>query len=252
VISQVFFNYTDQWTDPTRVLYNMLMERILFAMKGKLNIALALTLACTVIILINTVMSRNVSQINQSITSIYNDRMLAGQDISGIIEMIYKNQLLTEEHIRSREPALCQQLEKNLACNQSVADSLISHFKKTVLTSEERTALKLYEHRHQVHQSLQAQLIALSRAGEKEAAYQAFLQQGRPAFQRVLIPAHQLVAIQASVGKQIYHTVHQDLQTAKLLSHLETSVVIIIGVVILALLKTSHLIIPKAQKYWLN
>jgi hypothetical protein len=224
----------------------------IFVFKEKIKVALALTVATTAILLINLVMSRNVSEIDESVTSIYNDRMVAGQDISKIIEVIYQNQLLVEEHIHAEEVELYDRLERKLAHNHLVADSLISHFKKTVMTAEESQTLKVYEQNNGVYKVLQGQLIALSRRGEKELAYRDFLQHRQDEFQRVLRPAHQLVAIQAAVGKQIYHTLHQNLQMAQLLSSLETAIAIVFGLIILLLLKASSLILPKPQKYWLN
>lgn len=224
----------------------------IFAIKEQLKVATALTVILTTILLINIVVKRNVAQMDHSIHSIYKDRLIPAGDISSILEKMYSNRLLLEQHIHTKNPVQYRELELTIGLQNRQTDSLIKQFSKTLLVEEEVAALESYQRNLPKYLATQTQIIQLSKYGDKAEAYTFYHQQGNQGFQQILQPIHLLSYIQTRVGKELYNSSKTNEATVQLLFSLETVITIIIGLIIYALLKASSMIFQKPQKFNLN
>jgi hypothetical protein len=224
----------------------------LFVIKERYKIALYLTAIFVVSIAANLFERTQVNDIDKSIISMYNDRIIPAKDISSMLSYLYKNQLLLQEHIHTSEEQNYFQIESNIELNYQAIDSLTERFAQTFLVDNEEVALDHYRDKIIRYKKIQDQIIVLSRKGLKSESYSSYQEKGQKAFQETIDPLNQLADIQVRVGQELYKDSHQKLAGSRIVSSLEIGIAIVIGIIANLLLKASALINRKHQNPHLN
>jgi hypothetical protein len=146
-------------------------------------------------------------------------------------------------HIHCADAGRISEIEKAIALNNEEIDSLLQRFKATILTEDEKLALHSFEQNHQIYLTAQKELLAQSRAGEKQKAYDDYLMHGNKLFQQILFPTHQLSFVQTAGGQELYTFSQSHVRMAQVISTLEAALVVIICLTIYIVLKAANLIL---------
>jgi hypothetical protein len=219
---------------------NYTMKRV-FVFKEKFRLALCLTVIFAVSLLAGYFIHINVAQADESLGSLYRDRIIPTKDIFEIQNRLYENQMLLLELINTVTQGEADQIGGQLEGNNEVIDSLVSKFEKTLLVPKESWALAQYHHLVKDYRGNQQVLLQLSRQGSKREAALLYHQQAHASFTAVSHTVQQLASLQATVGGELYNHSHLNLMGAELLAYLVVGVTIAIGLIALSLLKTTSL-----------
>jgi len=223
-----------------------------FILKEKLRLALCLVIIFAVSLLANYFIHQNVAKADKSLLSIYHDRLIPAQDIFGIGNKIYENELLLQAHINAASYQKYQEIGKEIAINNAAIDSLINKFGQTLLVKKEVTALEKYSSLVNSYLANQKNILALSEQGFKGEAEDLYKNKGQGYAAQLLNTVKQLASLQTSVGGELYKDGHQQLIGAELLSYLVIGLTIVIGLLAQMLLKTSFLSTHLPNKSSLN
>jgi hypothetical protein len=196
------------------------MKHRLFLLQYKMQIGALLTVLITTIIINCIYSKKNIDHMEASVTSIYNDRLLASTYISELTHHLY------EQKVELNNPHSASDLQHHA----KEISSLILKFENTVLTKQEVLHWKAFK-KHLVHYN---QGIALGNTGEKEL---------KMALENLKL----LTRIQAKEGNVIFQDIRTDISSSLIGWSLEISLSIIIGLVVLTLIGISKttLLMPR-------
>jgi hypothetical protein len=202
------------------------MKHRLFLLQYKIQIGALLAVLITIIIVNCIYSKKNIDHMDTSITSIYNDRLLASTYISELTHQLYEQKL---ESNGTQSAHGTQQHKKQIS-------DLISKFENTVLTKQETLYWQAFKgHLHRYEKD-----IALGNTGEQD-------------FKMALAHLKLLTQVQAKEGSVIFKDVRADISASSLGWSLEISLSIIIGIVVLALIGISKSnLLPARQNPSLN
>lgn len=226
--------------------------RWIYLIKERYKLAVYLTAIFVSIIIANLLEKSQANEVDKSLISMYNDRIIPAKDISAMLGNLYKNQLLLQEHIHSSGTIRYSEIERELEINDEKSDSLTVKFAKTFLVDEEATELNKYKNKIDAYRAIQNEIVTLSRQGMKTEAVAYYHQHSRHTFQGLITHIDKLADIQARVGQKLYQTSHEKLAGAKMLYSLEIAIAIIIGLIVHILLKASTVIKIRPQNSSLN
>ena len=179
----------------------------------------------------------NVNAADQTVKSLYKDRLVPAQDISFVQEKLYQNELLVQEHISATASAAHARAAHQVGRHGAEVDSLVDKFAHTFLVNQEVKSLEKYRRYLSVHRRTQGQILRLSEQGAKQEAAALYRNEGQRHFTQLMGTVHQLASLQTSVGHELYDRSHQNLLEAGLLSYLVIGLTVLVCLLAQALLK---------------
>jgi hypothetical protein len=179
----------------------------------------------------------NVNAADQSVKSLYQDRLVPAGDISVVQEKLYQNELLVQEHMDALATDAYSRAEHQVRRHDAEMDSLVDKFAHTLLVDQEVESLKKYRRYLFEHRQIQEQILSLSERGLKQEAAALYRNEGQPHFAQLMGMVHQLSSLQTSVGHELYDRSHHKLLEAGLLSYLVIALTILVCLLGQALLK---------------
>ncbi|RAU83191.1 MCP four helix bundle domain-containing protein [Pontibacter arcticus] len=223
-----------------------------FRIEQRSKIALALGATFILITMAYWFVSYTVNQVGSQFKSVYYDRLVPALDIATIQERFYQNRLLLEEHILTSETDEMQAFENGMAQNASDIDSVLTKFKATELTAQEKLDLDELLLTKTKLETLQKAILVQSSAGNKEAALADYNGTSQTAFLDLLKPLHALSKLQGEVGHVLYASAEKQVKTLQILSYLIIGLAVIIALLIVTLLQTNRKIkkIKPQQFHW--
>jgi hypothetical protein len=194
------------------------MKHRLFLLQYKMQIGALLIVLITTIIANCIYSKRNIDHMEASVTSIYNDRLLASTYISELTHHLYEQKTLDNTRSIAGQH------------HQDEISALILKFENTVLTKQEVIYWKAFKD-HILHYNHD---IAIGNDAEKN-------------HKMALGKLKMLTQIQAKEGNVIFQDIRTDIGSSRMGWSLEISVSIIIGLVALALIGISKntLLLPQ-------
>jgi hypothetical protein len=188
------------------------MKHRLFLLQYKMQIGALLTVLIAIIIANCIYSKKNIDHMDTSITSIYNDRLLASTYISELTHHLYEQKLESNGIYAAHNP---QQHTREISM-------LISKFENTLLTKQETLYWKTFkDHFYRYNQD-----VSLGNVGDQD-------------FKMAVAHLKLLTQVQAKEGNIVFRDVRADISASSLGWSLEISLSIIIGLVVLALLGIS-------------
>lgn len=173
----------------------------------KLRIALSLSLLIVIIVVNNFSSRRNMDAVNESVTSIYKDRLMASTYILDLTNNLYeKNSLKHREVLSTTENS-----------NNNTIQTLIGQYEKTKLTKEEGLYWEAFK--------------------KNLTAYETSNKQS--SFLAAITNLKELSAIQASEGNHLASHARINISSSAMGSYLEISMAMMIGVFALTLIGLS-------------
>lgn len=205
-----------------------------------------------IIILTTLVSTSNIRGIDRSSNSIYQDRLVPAVSIVYLSENLYNKRLLVEKYLLSETKAIPVDIQQQLKIHNTTIDSLIRAFEKTYLVREESKSLHAFKACLTNYASLEQTILHLHETGNQEAGHELFHRQSSVTFQRSITLLNQLIKIQSVIGKELIKDSQSEAAQFNVMSTLQISVAIVIGLIILGLIHNAKLIDQNAQPFHLN
>ena len=212
-----------------------------FVIQQKLKAALLLGGLMVLIILGNLLSRSHIQGIDKSFSSIYQDRLIPATTITYLAENLYWKRLSMEKFLLSQEGQSADEMKIQLKHHNSKIDSLINVFEKTYLVDQEAKSLSGFKNRVQEYVLLEEMVLGLHLSGNVEAGRKLFDGVGSNTFQSTIGRLNELTTIQSDIGKQLVKESKSDMAGFSLISILQISLVVIIGLIVLVLIQSARI-----------
>lgn len=222
-----------------------------FAIQQKLKAATVLCGIMLMIVLFTFIERKNVADMNRSVTSIYNDRLIPATDIFYLSEHLYGKRFLAEQFLRSQNLQLTELTQELNEHNKNIK-SLISRFEKTYLVNKEQEYLNNLRSKVQDYNQIEKKIIDLSSRGSKDAALALYESEGKKTHEATIKQLVLLTRIQTAVGGELIKDSNGKVATASMISSLQIVLSIVTGLIILSLIFASKITNGKEQNFHLN
>lgn len=213
-----------------------------YQIKYKLKAAFLLTGIIIVILVSNFSETNSFTNLDDSMTSIYNDRLKPATYLFEISSNLYRKRLLHDaaaQHTPAELNALAQKHNEGIA-------ALVKNYETTYLTKEEREQwLTFKAHLHE-YDALENTWLKTN-ANDKDAAL-AMHAQIDDRFNATMHNLDNLSRIQVGVGNDLQQSSHSIISANVLLSYLEMALLIVLGLFTLILLSTTDNALLKRQQ----
>jgi hypothetical protein len=216
----------------------------IYSIQQKSKTAILLMVVVTTIMGCNFLVNKFFTDINKSVSSIYNDRLVPATELFHANDIMYKKRLILEKYLMSPAQQDNSAVKQQLTAYNTQIDSIVRAYEATYLVDEESTSLHHFKKTVQQYNQLENAYLA-SANNVTPDTYEKNL---GPLFKAIHQDLVQLSSIQTSVGKDLFNGSKTITSGANLISNLQMAIVVIIMVVVYTLLLTSRSLIPKNLK----
>lgn len=220
-----------------------------YSIQQKIKTAFLLAAIC-LMVLVGIFWERsNVASLEDSTTSIYDDRLLPATYVFHLTDHLYQKRLILESYFEERAPDPAAGLHR-LAHHDAAIDTLIEDFEATYLVAHEDQALRHLKRELEAYSRLERSLLR----GE---AYVNDRSAGRQALEALFAVTRgeliQLSRIQIDVGRQLKEQSRVKAASVSTITKVETALIILISLIIQALVFASRTATGKLpQRHELN
>lgn len=214
----------------------------IYQIQRKLQVAFLLAIVLAGVFIKSIVERNNVSELADSFSSVYEDRLLVESYIYQLSDRLYKKKLLLDQCEESKNP---EEVRIEVSKHNAAINLLVTNYEKTKLTEEELISF----------QSLKSALREMENTETEFLKSNTELKQ--TSFENQFINAsgslNQLSHIQLAEGKMLTEQSKKIVAGSTILTQFELGMIIIIGLIIIALVMASNSITAnKIQKHQLN
>lgn len=204
-----------------------------YLVKDKMK-AVAVLLLIIVLILVNNISNRKTfSKLNESIASIYKDRLMPATYIFQLTDHLYQKKFLLNEMQANDNAAIA-------ARHDSAIHSIIKTYEATYLTPAEKKHWQAFKKGLDHYNTLTSGSNANNNTAVDESFY------------NVMQRLNALSQIQASEGNHIFSIAKIDVGGTVIMSHLEVALLLILGIFALVLINANDNKLMQVQKARLN
>ncbi len=217
----------------------------IYAIQQKAQVAFLLALVLFGVFVKNVLDRNNVSDLGDSFSSVYNDRLLVESYIYKLSDQLYQKQILFDQ---CRQPLNDNnQLELNIKRHNATINSLIQEYGKTKLTDQESIYFEAFKMNINQMETLESQYLQ---------SHTDFVTVNNSLDQQFISAAghlNRLSSIQIAEGKSMADQSLRIVAGSSILTQFELAMIIIIGLIIQALIFASNSLTPKTfQNHQLN
>lgn len=223
-----------------------------FAPQQKLKVAGLLLSLMLVILYTATSLKNDVQDMEQTVVTLYADRLQAAVELVHINESIHAKRLLIENQFVNQEPVSPAALAGQLGHYDQRINERISQYKKTKLTASETRWLNAFNKKYKQGQDFEKSIQALLIAEQLSQARQVFYGPGALVFKHSVQALHELAQIQAETGQKSVKDAHRMAAGGLLNVTLLTALSLLVGLVILGLIHNARFAGQPAQPFHLN
>ncbi len=213
-----------------------------FVIQQKFKATLLLGGIMLVIVLGTIISRRNISGIDKSFSSIYQDRLIPATTIIYLTEDLYGKRLLLEKFLLTNDADDSGKISELLSVHNRSIDSLIHLFEKTYMVDQEAKSLAVFKNRVEEYALLENMMLNLYNSGHREAGREIFEGAGARTFQSTISNLNELTKIQSIVGKELIKESQSDFASYAIISFLQVGLAVIIGLIILVFIQNSRII----------
>ena len=217
----------------------------IYSIQQKSKTALLLLAVVVTILGSNFLEKKYFTDINKSVSSIYNDRLIPAAELFHANDIMYKKRLVLEKYLANPANQDYRLVKKQLAAHNSQIDSIILAYESSYLVDEESTSLHHFKASVHQYNKLETEYLANSRKCLTADTYEKKMV---PLFLDIHKDLVQLSRIQTSVGKELLNGSRHISSGAYMISNLQMAIVVVIMLVVYGLLLTSRSLIPKNLK----
>ncbi|WP_084757673.1 MCP four helix bundle domain-containing protein [Spirosoma luteum] len=202
------------------------------------KIKMAALLAILMVLMVFTALSMRYAlrNMDQTLTSVYKDRLQPAVELVYLNENLYAKRLLLETYLSDHSMLSMSALRAQLRQTTQNSYQRINMFEKTELTGQEAQQLHLFKTNLRAQVDLERSILQLTEAGQHQRAVDLFEQKGYRLFQRDVRLLHGLVTIQHETGQQAVETAHRQAAGGTINTTFLIGLAIIIGLLIQQLL----------------
>ncbi|MDX1942857.1 MAG: MCP four helix bundle domain-containing protein [Saprospiraceae bacterium] len=217
-----------------------------FSIQPKIKAAFLLAIICVAVLVNMFLERRNISNINDSFSSIYEDRLLPATYVFHLTDHLYQKRLILDRYFNGKTPSNFQADIEQLQVHNNAMDTLIQDFEATYLVEMEGKLLKDLKRGLRAYNDLEWQLMKdLKNATAPEISVDAF----EKLFAAAKEELTQLSQIQIEVGKKMKEDSGRMAASTDLLTNLDALLIIVMGLIIQILIFTSKTLVPKAPQH---
>lgn len=222
-----------------------------YVIPQKLKISCILGSIIFCITLFTLLESRNINNLNRSVTSIYTDRLIPATDLFYLAEHIYTKRAMLENYLQTYTMSPSS-ISKELNKHNTEINFLISKFEMTHLVDDELIHFAHLKSELKKYTLIEQEIINQGTANLKEPAKDLFEKKAKPTLTKTLGHLSELTKIQSSVGTTLLNESKDDVATSDLLSNLQLIVCIVTGILIITIVSASKITSGKEQRFKLN
>lgn len=216
----------------------------LYAIQQKAQVAFLLALVLFGVFVKNVIDRNNVSDLGDSFSSVYEDRLLAESYIYRLSEHLHQKQILIDQCNRQED---INQVRSKIDQHNAAIYALIHDYEKTKLTSEESIFFNALK--NNIHEIVNLESQYLYAATDIAAVNPSFDYK----FNTATSNLDRLSTIQIAEGKNMTDQSKKIVAGSSILTQFELAMIIVIGLIIQALIFTSSSLTPKTiQNHQLN
>jgi len=221
-----------------------------FSIRAKLKAAFLLALICA-LVLVNIFWERsNMSDINDSMCSIYDDRLLPATYVFHLTNHLYQKRLLLEHQLYHHDTLGIEEVHKQVMLHNQAIDTLLEDFDSTYLVESEGKLLVDFKRELKAYNILENRLLEPAERQQDILKDKAEIAQ---LFELTLKELTQLSQVQIDVGRAMRDNSLRILASTKVLTMLEAALIVVIALIIQALVFASRSVTPpKPQRHELN
>lgn len=223
-----------------------------YSLKQKTKIALLLFLIMACTILIRLLEDRSIKNMEKSVSSLYNDRLIPAADIFFISEKIYAKHFLIEGFVYNDLNLNANEITQKLTKLDLEIDSLLLKYEKTFLVKNEKSELNNLKIKLIENKALEKNILANSASVDKLTLQKIHMNSAQNSFNDIGTVLSQLTKIQTAVGTELQNESHKIVEGTKVYSNLQLILAIIIGILIVSILFASKVVNVKSEKFNLN
>jgi hypothetical protein len=226
--------------------------RFAYSLKQKVKIATLLFFVMTCSILITILEEKSVNKMNESFSSLYNDRLIPAMDLFQVVEIVYSKKSLLEELIYRNNPTDLNASEVTLKRSNFTIDSLIGKYEKTFLVQKEKELLLILKNQLTDLEETEQTILQLLTTDNKSKAHNLFEGSGQVTSDRIVKNVSNLMRTQKQVGTEIITDTAFVVSGSRIYSNLQIALAVVIGILIVGILFTSNVVYMKNDKFNLN
>lgn len=221
-----------------------------FSIQPKMKIALFLAAICVVILLNMFWERRNLSHLNHSFSSIYEDRLLPATYIFHLTDHLYQKRLILEAYFYDTVYHNIQEDLNRIASHNEAMDTLIREFEATYLVETEDKILHTFKQQLKTYNESEACFITKCKNASTSGIDERTM---KTLFDTTIDELTQLSQIQIDVSKDLREDSRRVTANGTLLTNIEALTVLVIAIIIQVLIFASRSVMPKQpQRYDLN
>jgi hypothetical protein len=214
-----------------------------YSIQQKAQVAFLLAIILVAVYIKNLIDRRNVSELGNTFSSVYEDRLLVESYIYRLADHLYQKQMLIDQCSLQGNS---ESIRLSMAQHNAVINGLIQDYEKTNLTNQESIYFESLKKNISKMISLENEYLEVQ-AGVPTAV--SLDQQ----FFRTTKNLDQLSTIQIMEGKNMADQSKKIVAGSAMLTQFELAMIIVIGLIILALIFASNSFAPKHfQNHQLN
>ncbi|GAB3511427.1 hypothetical protein GCM10027341_50890 [Spirosoma knui] len=215
--------------------------------------AVGLLFGAMVLILFTALSMRHaLRDIDQTLTTVYADRLQPAVDLVYLSENLHAKRLMLDAYLTGQSKMAASALTAELNRYNGANQQLIGQFEHTKLTPREAQRLESFKASVTHYNDLERTVLHLSESSRAQEAAQLFTQQGATFFQQGVMALHDLAQIQVKTGQQAIEAAHQEASGGAVNATLLIAVSVLIGVLILAIIQSINLVPRPTHPFHLN
>ncbi|QHV96673.1 MCP four helix bundle domain-containing protein [Spirosoma endbachense] len=212
-----------------------------FIGQQKLKAAGLLLSLMLVILFTATSLKHAVQDMDQTMASLYRDRLQPAVDLVHISESLHAKRLVLDNQFLTQSPLSGSVLVRYLRQHDQQIANRIGHYEKTKLTADEAIWLKSFKQNWAQGKQVEGLIQQLMATGKWAVARQLFSERGATLFKQSIQSVHELAQIQTKTGQSAVKEAHQLAAGGSLNVSLLTAISLLVGLVILGLIQNTSL-----------
>ncbi|HRO43252.1 MAG TPA: MCP four helix bundle domain-containing protein [Flavipsychrobacter sp.] len=214
-----------------------------YNIRHKLRAALGLTAISIIILLSNFFERKSFTNLDSSMNSIYQDRLMPASYLYEISNHLYQKRLSHESNAQNTEGMVRAKVAEH---NAAIA-AIITKYETTVLTKDETTQWAAFKNHLTDYNLLEEQW--LHHYATPNATGDAMHLQVVAQFDKALANLNSLTKIQVGEGDNLQKTSHSIVSNTLLLSYLEISLLIVLSLFTLVILSTTDRVLFRNNQH---
>lgn len=221
-----------------------------YGVPQKMQTAALLLAVMALAVILNLVGRNNVAQLNRSVNSIYNDRLIPVADIFYLSEHLYEKRFVMEKFLSQNKSDVSDvsKVKAELDFRNRSINDLVRRFEQTYLVDSESRFLTSFKDKARRYTFIEQQILAMSEQNRKAEGLTLYETKGKASLKNTIYQLSELTKIQTTVGSQLRDDSRSVVALSNLLSSLQIVLTMIIGSMITLLISSSRIMDSKGKQ----